>query len=88
MGSEECKGTKLALDCVQWRALILAMLKLRFLLLDTSLVSHCDKFVYFKYRMSSLRLHIAVTSCYLNNVCIFRQMLTLLDIIHKLFRTL
>jgi hypothetical protein len=38
MGSEECKWMELALDCVQWRTLLLAMLKLQFLLLDTSLV--------------------------------------------------
>jgi hypothetical protein len=87
MGSEVCNWMELALECVQWRAMLLAMLKLRFLLLDTSLGSHCDKFVYFKYCILSLRLHVAITSCFLNNGCNFRHMQKLLDIVHKLFRT-
>jgi hypothetical protein len=37
MGSEESKWMELAPDCIQWWALLLAMLKLQFLLLDTSL---------------------------------------------------
>ena len=48
MGSEECKGMELALGCVQWRALLLAILKLLFLLLDTSLVLHCGIFFLFQ----------------------------------------
>ena len=57
MGSEECKGMELALGCVQWRALLLAILKLLFLLLDTSLVLHCGIVFYFKYCMLSLRFN-------------------------------
>ena len=37
---EKCEWMELALDCVQWRALLLAMLKLRFLVIDTSIVSY------------------------------------------------
>jgi len=88
MSSEECEWMELAVDCVQWRALLLAMLELRFLLLDTSLVSKCDKFIYFKYYKLSVMFNIAIPSCFLSNYCNFRQMLTLLYIIHKLFRTL